>query len=124
MAERGGQMRIIYESATILLIYLAGSALALILPVPGSLMSMAIFFIFLMTRVLKAEKYTGVSALVLRNLAFFFIPPALKILDSLEILNGNIIRLTSVIVLSNICVMAVTGVVVERLLKKEPEDDR
>jgi putative effector of murein hydrolase LrgA (UPF0299 family) len=47
----------------------------------------------------------------------------LKILESMDILSGNILRLTSVIVISNICVMAVTGLVVQRFLKEEHNDD-
>lgn len=116
-------MKVIYELVTILLIYSAGYALSLVLPVPGSLLSMGIFFILLVTRILKSERYTRFSSLILRNLAFFFIPPAVKIIDSMGVLSGNIFKLTIVIVLSNICVMTVTGIVVQLFLKKEHIDD-
>lgn len=116
-------MLVIYEIATVLLIYLSGVALAALIPIPSSILSMGIFFILLLTRIVKAERYTKISSLILRNLAFFFIPPAVKIIDSMDILSGSFIKLTSVIVISNIFVMAVTGMVVQFFVKKDAADD-
>ena len=116
-------MSLIYEVFTIGLIYLAGTVLACLLPLPGSLISLVIFFILLLLKVLKEEKYTALSALILRNLAFFFIVPAVKILDSMDTLSGNIFKLISIIVLSNILVMIVSGKVVQFFMKKEDTDD-
>jgi len=116
-------MNLIYEIVTVLLIYLAGYGLGLVLPLPGSLMSMAIFFILLLFRVLKSEKYTGISKVILGNLAFFFIPPAVKIIDSMDVLSGNILKLIALLIISNLLVMAVAGKVVQIFLKKEHIDD-
>lgn len=116
-------MNILYEIVTLILIYAAGIGTAYIIPIPGSLISMILFFILLVFRVLKEEKYTGISTVILRNLSFFFIVPAVKVLDSLDILSGNIFKIVLVIVVSNLLVMAVTGLVVQRMIKGERRDD-
>ena len=117
-------MNIIYEIVTIFLIYMTGLGIASFIPVPASLISMVLFFILLLTKVLKEDKYIKISALILRNLSFFFIVPAVKILNSMDILSGNILKILSVLIISNILVMAVTGKVVQMLLKKgETYDD-
>jgi holin-like protein len=117
-------MSVIYEIATIFIIYISGAALSLIIPVPGSLLSMGIFFILLLTGVLKEKRYTMISGIILRNLAFFFIPPAVKIIDSADILSGNAGKILLIIVVSNILVMAVSGTVVQFFLKRsESKDD-
>ena len=112
-------MTLLIEILLIGLIYLAGVGLGMIIPVPIGLLSMALFFLLLMTGLLKDRLFTKISTLILSNLAFFFIPPAVEIVDSMSVLEGNYLKLIIVMVISNICVMAVTGLVVQAVLKKK-----
>jgi holin-like protein len=116
-------MNLIYEVVSIVLIYGAGILLADIIPIPSSLLSMALFFFLLLAKVLKGERYTRLSKLILGHLSFFFIPPAVQILDSMDILQGNVMKLLTVLVVSNLLVMAVSGTVVQFFLKKEESHD-
>jgi len=116
-------MNLIYELISIAIIYFAGNLLSGVLPVPGSLLSMALFFILLLTGVLKAERYNRISAVILGNLAFFFIPPAVRIMESIHILSGNMGKLVLVMTISNILVMGVTGTVVQFFLKRGADHD-
>lgn len=116
-------MTIIYEIVTILLIYIGGAALSFIIPVPGSLLSLFLFFILLLTKVFKEERYKLLSGLVLRNLAFFFIPSAVQVIDSVDILHGSIGKIALILIISNILVMIVSGIVIQLLLKKGRKDD-
>ena len=111
-------MSLLIEFLSILLIYGAGMLLGNILPIPSSLISMVLFFLLLLTGLLNDRHFTGISRIILANLAFFFLPPAVQILDSMDVLSGSLIKLVAVIVLSNVCVMSVTGLVVQSFLKK------
>ncbi len=112
-------MNLIYEVLTIGLIYLSGELLSKVIPVPGSLLSMVLFFILLITKVLRADRYGFITALILGNLSFFFLPPAILILDSMDVVNGNVLKILTVLTVSNVLVMGVSGVVVQAVLKKE-----
>jgi len=103
--------------------YGAGLLLALIIPVPSSLRSMSIFFILLQTGVLKEERFKSISTLVLGNLAFFFIPPCLKIINSFHLLEGITFKILLALTVSNISVLVVTGLVVQFVLKREEAND-
>ena len=117
-------MNLIYEVLTIGLIYLSGELLSNVIPAPGSLLSMGLFFILLITKVLRADRFGFISALILGNLSFFFLPPAIRILDSMDVVNGNIIKILIVLTVSNFLVMGVSGVVVQAVLKKEDADKK
>ena len=116
-------MTLLYELISLALLYLAGSLLSGPIPVPAALMSMALFFILLKTGVLKADRYTHLSRIILANIAFFFLPPAIQILDFLDVLSGNMLKIMTVLVVSNFLVMGVSGLVVQVLMKKEEARD-
>lgn len=112
-------MNLIYEVVSIGLIYAAGLLLGRVVPVPGSLLSMVLFFCLLWNGVLKEERYGGISRLILAHLSFFFLPPAVRILDSMDVLEGNLLKLIAVLTISNILVMGVSGMTVQFFLKRE-----
>ncbi len=112
-------MTLFIEILLIVLIYLAGMGLGLFIPVPFSLLSMGLFFLLLMTGLLKDRLFTKISTLILSNLAFFFIPPAVEIVDSMSVLEGNYLKLIVIMVVSNICVLAVTALVVQAVLNRK-----
>ncbi len=110
----------IREIVVVLLILFAGLAAERILSFPGSLISMALFAVLLLTGVLKEEYFRGgVSDLILKNLSFFFLPPAVRVVESLDLLQGVWAKLFLIMIISNTLVMAVTGMVVQVLLKED-----
>nr|WP_281289997.1 CidA/LrgA family protein [Oceanispirochaeta crateris] len=93
-------------------------------PFPSSLISMILLLILLITGVLKEEYFTGgISDIILKNLAFFFLPPAVKVIESLGVLEGIWIKLVLIMFISNVLVMGVTGAVVQLLLKTEKDHE-
>jgi len=110
----------IREIVIIILILSAGLVLERIIPFPGSLISMILFTVLLLTGALKEEYFReGISDFILRNLSFFFLPPAVRILESLDLLQGVWIKLIIIMIISNALVMGVTGMVVQFLLREE-----
>ncbi|QEN09528.1 CidA/LrgA family protein [Oceanispirochaeta crateris] len=117
-------MKIIKELLIILLLLFVGILLGKMVPFPSSLISMILLLILLITGVLKEEYFTGgISDIILKNLAFFFLPPAVKVIESLGVLEGIWIKLVLIMFISNVLVMGVTGAVVQLLLKTEKDHE-
>ena len=121
IASKGMIKQIVYEVVTVGVIFEVGVFGSSFIPVPGSLISMGLFFILLRTKWLDAQKYQCVSTLILKNLAFFFIPPAVQIINSMDELTGSIAKLVVILVISNVLVMGVTGLVVQLFMNRTGE---
>jgi holin-like protein len=79
---------------------------------------MILFLILLLSGVIKKESFDGgISDFILKNLSFFFLPPAVRILESLDVLQGGIAKLIIVMMISNTLVLAVTGMAVQYFIK-------
>lgn len=114
-------MNLLKEVFIIFTIWFVGDAFQKItkISIPGSVIGMIILFLLLKYNLIKLEKIKHFSEYMLRNLAFFFIPPGVALIDSLSILEGNIIKLLFIIVSSTFLVVVVTGITVQILIKKE-----
>ena len=113
----------IIQIITIVLLLAAGRILGSFIPFPAPLISMILFLVLLLTGVMKEEYFRGgISDLVLKNLAFFFIPPSVRVLSSLDLFEGVVLKLFLVVMISNVLIMGVTGMVTQALLKGEHHD--
>lgn len=112
-------IRIIKEIVIILLLLAAGLLIEKMTAFPSSLISMILFTLLLLTGVIKEESFSGgFSDLILKNLSFFFISPAVRVIDSLDLLQDVWVKLLLIMIISNILVMGVTGTVVQMILNK------
>ncbi len=118
-------MNLLKEIFYIFTIWLIGDIIQKIthIPIPSSVIGMIILFILLKTRVLKIESIQHFSEYMLRNLAFFFIPPGVALIDSFSVLNGQIIKILFIIISSTFIVVVVTGITVQIFIKKENNYD-
>ncbi|MDC7234588.1 MAG: CidA/LrgA family protein [Spirochaetales bacterium] len=117
-------IKLIREITLIALLLGAGILIGKIIPFPSSLSSMILLLVLLLTGVLKEDYFSGgISDLILKNLAFFFLPPAVKVIESLGLLEGVWVKLVLIMLISNFLVMGVTGVVVQLFLKAEHEEE-
>ncbi len=113
----------IIQILSIVLLLAAGRILGKLIPFPAPLISMILFLVLLLTGLLNEEHYRGgLSDLILKNLAFFFLPPSVRVLGSLNLFEGVIFKLLLVMLVSNVLIMGVTGMVTQRLLKGEHHD--
>ncbi|MCT4586080.1 MAG: CidA/LrgA family protein [Peptostreptococcaceae bacterium] len=111
-------MKILEQIALIFLIWLISDFIGLYIPLPSGLIGMILLFLILKTKLLKVEFFNDLSDFMLKNLAFFFIPPGVMILKSLDIIKANIIPLSVIILISTIIVMALTSLVVQFLAER------
>ncbi len=89
------------------------------LPVPSNAVGMLVLFLLLYYGVLGLEQVNAGAALLVRHLAFFFIPIAVGLMAYRDLLATTGLALLLVLVVSALVGMLVAGLVTQ-LLKKEP----
>ncbi len=75
---------------------------------PASVISMLLLLALLALRVLKVEHIQEKSDFLLANIPFFFIPPAVSILEYLDIVGSNLAALLVVCTVSTLVTFAAT----------------
>lgn len=114
-------MNLLKEIFIIFAIWFTGDIIQKItnISIPGSIIGMIILFFLLQYHFIQVDSIKHFSEYILRNLAFFFIPPGVALISSFSILNGEILKLLFIIVSSTFLVIVVTGVTVQILISKE-----
>ncbi|MDX8336642.1 MULTISPECIES: CidA/LrgA family protein [Cetobacterium] len=88
------------------------------LPIPGTIMGMFILLTLLIIKVLKVENIEKTSNFILGNMLFLFLPPAVKLLNYIDVLKGGFFRIIFLIVLTTAITMGTTGFVVNFIIER------
>lgn len=120
-------MNIMGELALIFGICLVGEGVAALLPVafPASVISMVLLMVLLLTGVVKDRHIQTASHFLVANMAFFFLPSFVGLLEHIELLKSQLVPLLLIIVLTTPVVYLVTGWTVRLLMlrhRKRKED--
>jgi len=86
------------------------------LPVPGTIIGLILMFILLKTNALKIEKIENAVNFLLLNMTLFFMPPTVKIIDSYNLLEKDIVKVAFIIIISTFITMGVTGKIVQMMI--------
>ena len=88
-------MKLLKQLSIILGICLVGEGIAQILPIsfPSSVISMFLLLVLLIAGILKMEHIKEVSEYLVQNMAFFFIPAGVAIVEQYELVQGKILIL-------------------------------
>lgn len=81
-------MKILTQLAIVFGICLVGECISAILPFafPSSVIGMIILFLLMLVKIIKERHIKDVSQFMLKNMAFFFIPVAVSIMDNITYL--------------------------------------
>ena len=111
-------MNIMGELALIFGICLAGEGVAALLPVafPASVISMVLLMVLLLTGVVKDRHIQTASHFLVANMAFFFLPSFVGLLEHIALLKSQLVPLLLIIVLTTPVVYLVTGWTVRLLM--------
>lgn len=122
-------MKILIQISIVFGICWIGEGMARLLPLPGSVISMVLLLLLLLIQAVKPEHIREKSDFLLQNMAFFFIPAGVAILESFDVLAKSLIPFLTVCFLSTIITFAVTAFTVrsiiwlqKRLARSEKED--
>ncbi len=111
-------MNIMGELALIFGICLVGEGVAALPPVafPASVISMVLLMVLLLTGVVKDRHIQTASHFLVANMAFFFLPSFVGLLEHIELLKSQLVPLLLIIVLTTPVVYLVTGWTVRLLM--------
>lgn len=120
-------MRLFNQLALILGIWAAGEYISSIIQnivvIPGSIIGMILLFLMLQFKIIKLEGIEDLSNIFLDNMAIFFIPAGVSLINSLDIIANNMWVLVITILISTIVVMYFTGIVVEKMIKNKIKEN-
>ena len=104
-------MNILYQIGIIFSICWVSQIVEKLLPFdfPASVIGMVLLFVLLSCKILKVEHIREKSDFLLANMAFFFIPAGVSILDSFAAIQNDLLPILLVIVLSTLITALVTG---------------
>lgn len=113
-------VKLFKQLGIILALALAGEGISRLsgLPVPGSIMGMLLLLILLKTKVLRVEQVSEVTDFLLAHINFFFIPVGVGIMVSYKYLEGHYLAGITLILVTTVVVMAVSGGVTEILARR------
>ncbi len=112
-------MKVIVQIAIVFAICLLGQAVVSILPFPfpASVMGMIILFLLLLFKVLKTEYIQAKTNFLLQNMAFFFIPSGVQLMENYNLLKGNVLKIFLVCIITMILTFAATAYTVTFVIK-------
>ena len=119
-------MSIMGELALIFSICLVGEGVAAILPVafPASVISMMLLMVLLLTGTIKDRHIERVTHFLVANMAFFFLPSFVGLLEHTELLKSRIVPLLIIVVATTPAVYLVTAWTVRLLMLRRREKGR
>ncbi len=88
------------------------------LSIPGSIIGMILLTVSLEIKLIKLHQVEAVSDFLIRNMAFFFIPPGVGLMVNLNLIADNWLAITIATVVSTLLVLIVTAFVAQIGRKK------
>ena len=112
-------MEIIVQIGIVFGVCLVGQFISCCLPVavPASVIGMLLLLLLLCFRILKPHHIEKKSNFLLSNMAFFFIPAGVGIMDNYSYVKGNILPLLLVCLITTVLTFGVTAATVTTVIK-------
>ena len=121
-------MKYLRQLLIILIFSFAGEVLHYLVPIqiPASIYGIILLFTGLMTGIVPPESVRDTGMFLVEIMPVMFIPAAVGLIESRDILSDKLFSYLLVTFLTTIVVMAVTGVVTQKVIRgrKEQSDDR
>lgn len=112
-------MKILKQIAVVFAICLVGEIIAQMIPVdfPASVLSMVLLLVLFLFKIIKVDHIQEKADFLLGNMAFFFIPAGVSIMDNYQYLADSIIPFILVCFISMIVTFVVTAYSVTIVMK-------
>ena len=124
-------MKIIKQIFVILLFYIIGEIVAylfgLVLPglyIPGTIIGLLLLITVLMTGKLSMDYVDDVGTFLSNNMAFFFIPAAVSVIEHMDVLSETILQILVIVVISTVLSFLAIYASVLICLKFSNKDDK
>ena len=119
-------MKILYQTCILFALCWGGLLVENVLPIafPASVIGMILLFLLLACRMVKVEHIRELSDFLLSNMAFFFIPAGVSMMNYFDILRSSILKLLLICFLTMVLTFLVTACTVRgmrRILQRKRE---
>lgn len=116
-------MKIMYQIALVFLICWVGQIVEALLPFPfpASVIAMVLLFLLLCSGAVKIGHIREKSDFLLSNMAFFFVPAGVSIMNYFELLKSSAVQLVLICLITTVITFAATAYSVKltmRLLER------
>ncbi|MGL4911590.1 MAG: CidA/LrgA family protein [Romboutsia sp.] len=119
-------MKIFNQLAIILGILACGelisSLFSSIITIPGTIVGMIILFLLLQLKIIKEESIKDVADFLLNNMAIFFVPAGVSLIQSLGLIKDNMVVLVLCATIATVVIMLVTGKTVDVMIRKKSSE--
>ena len=105
-------MKLLIQFGIIFGVCWVGEGLSQLLPLPGSVISMILLFLLLLTKLVKPAHIAEKSDFLLKNMAFFFIPAGVAVMESAGLLWENLLPFLAVCLITLVVTFAATALAV------------
>ncbi len=112
-------MKYIKQFIIILAISFVGELLHTLIPapIPASIYGLVLMFLLLFTKILKVEAVKETSAFLIEIMPLVFIHAAVGLVNSWELISGKWYMYVTVIIVTTVLVMAVSGLVTQLVIR-------
>lgn len=106
--------RLFLQTAVLLLICLLGEILSQLSPIPfpAGVISMILLLVLLISGIIKLHHIEDIGDFLLKNMAFFFIPAGVSIIEHIPVLKPVILPFLAVCLISTFITFAVSSLAV------------
>ncbi|BDF58671.1 LrgA family protein [Christensenellaceae bacterium] len=111
-------MKSLFQIGIVLAVCLLGELLKLVipLPIPTSVLSMILLFILLLAKIIKIRHIEQFGDFLLKNMAFFFIPSGVAVMEQFDLLKDNLLPFLAICCISTVVTFAVTAYTVKGVM--------
>lgn len=110
-------MKILRQLLIIFFICAVCTAVSSFIAFPASVLSLAVLLVLLLANVVKKEHIKETSEFLLSNMAFFFIPAGVKIMEEFSKFSSHIIPILIIIFISTVLTFAASAFTVSIMIK-------
>lgn len=105
------KVKLLVQIGIVFGICLLGELIAKLLPFvfPSSAISMILLFLLLLSDLLKVEHIREKGDFLLKNMAFFFIPSGVALIEQMDVLKGKILPLLAICLITTILTFMVSA---------------
>ena len=113
-------MKFIFQFLIIMVFAFVGELLHhfIPLPIPASIYGILLLFLALEFKILKVKDIKETSSFLIAIMPIMFLPPAVGIVESWGLIKGSWLPYVLVIGVSTVVVMAVSGLVTQKIVRK------
>lgn len=92
------------------------------LPIPAAIYGLCLLFIALCAGLVKPEQVSGVSRFLIAVMGILFVAPGVNLMDSVALLQGNLVGIVVVVLASTVVVFGAAGLITQWILGRKRHD--